>query len=49
VVGQSINVTFECEEYILERGRDQEKKESASERRKCKSAVANNKRELVKQ
>ena len=31
----------------LERGGDQEKKESASERRKCRSAIANSKRESV--
>ena len=31
----------------LERGRDQEKKESASERRKCRSVVANNMRESI--
>ena len=31
----------------LKRDRDQEKKESASERRKCRFAVANSKRESV--
>jgi hypothetical protein len=31
----------------LERGGDQEKRESASERRKCRSTVANSKRESV--
>jgi len=33
----------------LERGKDQEKKESAFERRKCRSTVAKNKREFVHQ
>jgi hypothetical protein len=33
----------------LERGGDREKKESASERRKCRYAVANRKRESIQQ